>query len=369
MRTPAVSLITILSLLPLKGPLFGAEPTKRPADQAVVSTSPFTGRTTRNRIRLRAGADLNSPILKELEQGELVGVVGEEDSFYAVKPPKEIKAYIYRTYVLENTVDGSQVNVRLEPNLESPIIAQLNKGDHVEGKVSAQNSQWLEISLPANVKFYISKDFVEKAGPADLYARTTQHREEANQRVAQAYLASQLELQKPQEQMQLDRIVGDLKHVIEHYADVPTAVSLAKTYLANIEGSYQHKQAREEATPEVEKMEIPRGDSLAAWLPKEAKLFEEWLADHPHGTMDDFYAEQRADAVQLRGIIQPYTRPVKNRPGDYLLVNHTDQQPIAFLYSTQVNLKPEVGKVVTVVAVPRPNNNFAFPTFFVVSTQ
>lgn len=313
MRTAVISLLA--SILILEGTLLGAEPTKRSVSpaQPVQPFDPFTGKITRNRVRLRAGPDLASPILSELNQGELVGVIGDEDTFYAVKPPKEIKAYIYRTYVLANTVDGTQVNVRSEPSLEAPIIAQLNKGDVVEGKVSAVDGQWLEIALPKQVKFYIAKDYIQKAGPAELYDLST------------AEQPQQTTIQQPPQQ---------------------TLVESA-------------------AQPDTE---TPQNiEALAAWLPNETKLFQEWLADHPQGSMDDWYSEERQEAVQLRGLVQGYPHQIRNKPGNYLLINHLDNQPIAFLYSTQVDLKSEIGQVVTLVALPRPNNNFAFPTFFVVS--
>lgn len=336
----------------------------------------FTGKVTRNRVRMRTSADLGSPVLKELAQGELVGVLGEEDVFYAVKPPKDIKAYIYRTYVLDNVVDGAQVNVRLEPSLESPIIAQLNKGDRVEGKISEQSPQWLEISLPSHVKFYIAKDYIEKTGPAELYEKVQKRREEANWILKEALVLGQAELQKAPEMMQLDGVIADLKQVINNYADVPEAAQKAQTYLATVESVYQKKPLIEDAPVAADtvlvvedKQQPSSSETLAAWLPKESKLFEDWLQEHPQGTMDDFYADQKAEAQQLRGVIQPYNRPVKNRPGNYMLVNQQDNQPIAFLYSTQVDLKNSTGQLVTVQASPRPNNNFACPTYFVLSTQ
>lgn len=48
--------------------------------------------------------------------------------------------------MLDNTIEGNRVNVRLEPNLEAPIIAQLNAGDKIEGQISALNSKWYEIT-------------------------------------------------------------------------------------------------------------------------------------------------------------------------------------------------------------------------------
>jgi len=42
---------------------------------------------------------------------------------------------------------------------------------------------------------------------------------------------------------------------------------------------------------------------------------------------------------------------------------------VAYLYSTQVNLEDFVGKRVTLLVSPRPNNNFAFPAYYVFEVE
>ena len=85
--------------------------------------------------------------------------------------------------------------------------------------------------------------------------------------------------------------------------------------------------------------------------------------------MEAFYAEQLDNSLQLRGKIQPYRRVVKNKPGNFVLMDQQDDIPIAFLYSTKVNLDRQIGKTVTLRAAPRPNNNFAFPAYFILSVD
>jgi hypothetical protein len=43
--------------------------------------------------------------------------------------------------------------------------------------------------------------------------------------------------------------------------------------------------------------------------------------------------------------------------------------PIAYLYSTQVDLQGKVGQAVTLQAAPRPNHHFAFPAYFVLEAN
>lgn len=363
MRNSICSVIVTLSLLSYTADMSAADNVT-----TTKTFAPFTGKTTRNRVRIRTGADLNSSIVREVDQGTMLGVIGEEDTFYVVKPPKDLKGYMYRTYVLDNVVDGAQVNVRLEPSLDAPVIAQLNKGDRVDGNVSAVNSKWMEISLPETMRLYIAKEFVENVGPVDLLHAAHTRKQEASEFVNHAYLACQAELQKPAAEVSLERPLADLQQAAATYTDLPEEASRARNYAQVISESYAQKTKSSE---EVGASDASNGslEAMSGWFPNEAKLFEQWLSQNPEKTMDDFYLAQRENAVQLRGILQPYTRPVKNRPGNFLLISHHDHQPIAFLYSTQVDLQSKVGGVVSLVATTRPNNNFAFPAFFVISAE
>src|ERR1700738_4676135 len=62
------------------------QPTQQqPIVQLVQGFEPFTGRVTRNRVRIRVGADLNSSIVRELAHSALISVIGEENNFYLIK--------------------------------------------------------------------------------------------------------------------------------------------------------------------------------------------------------------------------------------------------------------------------------------------
>lgn len=305
--------ITLLTLLCAALPDFSslhAHVTQVP--QATQETfEPFTGRIRRNKVRMRIGADVHSNIVSELPQGSLIAVVGEQDDFYAVRPNEKTKVYVYRTYILNHTVDASSVNVRLEPAMDAPVIGQLHKGDTAYGPVSKLDDQWLEIDLPQQLSFYVAKEFIEKAGPPSYLAMM-----QANKKVEAAAHEEQS------------------AHAL--HTPLPTIPSDMPT-------------------------------NMAAWIPREQALFEQWHAQNPEKDILGFYAEQKLAAVTLEGTLEPYTRAVRNRPGNFLLIHPTEGHPIAFVYSTQVDLKDHVGGRITLLAAPRPNYNFAFPAFFVLS--
>jgi hypothetical protein len=110
-------------------------------------------------------------------------------------------------------------------------------------------------------------------------------------------------------------------------------------------------------------------NKMAAWLPTEQALYEDWAKYHDHQSQDEYYKVLNESAIALRGIIEPYNRVIKNKPGDYVLVNQSNHLPIAYLYSTKVNLQDRVGHEVTIFGTPRDNRSFAFPAYFVISVE
>ena len=108
-------------------------------------------------------------------------------------------------------------------------------------------------------------------------------------------------------------------------------------------------------------------DGAHFWDGIEESLYLSWTAFHTGRKVDDFYAEQKANSTVLSGKVETYDHPVKNRPGDFIL--RGEEAPIAYLYSTFIDLQKHEGKQVTLLVSPRPNNHFAFPAYFVLSVE
>lgn len=346
---------------------------------------PFTGKIKGKKVRMRLHADLDSQIIRELERNDLLSIIGEKGEFYAVEPPEGIKAYVFRSFILDNVVEGNRVNVRLEPNLEAPIIGHLNAGDRIEGTISPLNNKWYEIVPPSNVRFYVAKEFIDNIGGLEVKKQMDKRRQTVEQLIDAAALLSKAELRKPFEEIDIDRVTRNYNTVIKDYVEFPEHVQKAKEALANVQEMYLQKKLSylEEKTSfanveEIDEMNEasqetlstasdPITDKMKLWEPIEEALFLAWAQCNDEKTIDEFYEEQSLCSVAITGILEPYTAFVKNKPGDYILKDR--DIPIAYLYSSQVNLQNLIGKKVTVLGAPRPNNNFAFPAFFVLSVE
>ncbi|MFS8563751.1 MAG: hypothetical protein LVR00_05315 [Rhabdochlamydiaceae bacterium] len=108
-------------------------------------------------------------------------------------------------------------------------------------------------------------------------------------------------------------------------------------------------------------------DRMNLWQPIEESLFLTWSCRNDERPLDEFYEEQRQNATVVSGIVEAYTAPVKNKPGDFII--RDKELPVAYVYSTQINLQDYIGKKVSLLVSPRENNNFAFPAFFALAVE
>ncbi|PCI92829.1 hypothetical protein COB11_06490 [Candidatus Aerophobetes bacterium] len=347
----------------------------------------FTGRVLGANVRLRTHADLESNIIKELSKHELLVVIDEKEDFYAVEPTNDIKAYIFRSFVLDNVIEGNRVNVRLSPDLEAPIINHLSTGKRIDGRICETNTKWLEIEPPTGTKFFVAKEFIEYAGDSGLKALTDRRIATANQLIESTQLLTQAEMHKPFEEVSRDRIIKCYQNVITEYKDFPEFVTKAKDLLVSFNEQYLHKKiaylekkASQVASSNITEETINLGDTdgrlantayltdrMKIWEPLEESLYLSWAAMHRAKTMDDFYTDEMLKSVTISGILEAYSDPVKNKPGDFVVKER--DIPIAYVYSTHVNLQSLLGKRVNLVASQRPNNSFAFPAYYVLDAE
>ncbi len=379
------------------------------------SFEPFTGEVVGSKVRLRVEPSVESHVVKETRKGELFAVCSETPDYYGVRPPADTKGYLFRTFVLEGVVEGERVNVRLYPDIEAPIIGQLNTGDKIDATVSDVNKKWLVVDLPESGQFYLAKEYVHNKGPVELLAQIEKRHLEASYKLNSAFHFAQAEMQKPFEQIDFDSVDTKLNELAAEYSDLAEVTDqaneasslLQEVYvqkkIAFLEGRTKRRsqpiQLSESQVERLAKLGIDftakkseekvvsdiaqaTSDTLGlasaknsqettrkmlAWEPLEESMYHLAMAMGGELTKDEFYENQKLEAILLTGVVESYDKPVKNRPGDYLL--RSGNRPVAFLYSTKVNLQEMIGQEVTVKAAPRPNNNFAFPAYFVLSSE
>ncbi len=341
--------------------------------------SPFTGKIKRSKVRLRANADLESPVVKELHKGELLIVNGKKGDFYAVEPPAGSKAYVFRSFVLDGVVEGNRVNVRFAPSLDAPVIAHLNSGDRIQGVISSLNNKWYEISPPSGTRFYVAKEFVESIGGPELKVHLDKRRNAAEQLIDAATLLTQVEMKKSYPQMDIDQIKHKYQAVMNDFNEFPDLVDKAKNGFNILQEEYTQRKiafleeradgkiSGDEGHSSFTELALNPTDRMKMWEPVEESIYLGWACRNEDRSIEEFYADQKQNAVRITGFVEPYSAPVKNKPADHLVKN--GDLPMAYVYSTQINLQEFAGKKVTLLVTPRSNNNFAFPAYFVLSVE
>jgi hypothetical protein len=405
----------------------------------------FTGKITGNNVRLRLQPNLEGFIVRELYRGYHIVIEDEENGFYVVKAPADIKAFVYRTFVLDGIIEGSRVNVRLGPSLDDPVIMQFNSGDKVTGVISPLNTKWLEIDIPADTTFYVAREYVEYAGPPSFLAQYEERRKELSNLINAAYFSAQAEMKKDFSVIDFDKIITSFQNILTDYKDFPHNVEQAQEMLEGFHDTflqkkisflemktntsseqwasksselsqqiasyeerlsdltsgktisstsmsntsqkkeiYSSEKTKEEAplsisTQEITTLELPDfayedsssitlNEAMRSWMPREESFFKTWVLGNPTKTKRDFSIEETLSSTMLTGILEPYSRFVRNKPGDFILKD-SNGVTIAYLYSTKVDLQEKTNTEITVKANIRENNDFAFPAFHVQSIE
>ncbi len=340
---------------------------------------PFTGKVKGKKVRLRTQPDLDSSIVKELQRGDYLAIIDEVDDFWVTEAPEDLKAYVFRSFVLDNVVEGNRVNVRLYPNMDAPVILHLNSGDHIEGSICESNHKWIEISAPKTSRFYIAKNYIENIGGLDVKSSYDTRLNLVKNQLSAAESFSESEMKKNYNEIDFDRMNQGFQLVIQEYADFPQFVEKAKDLLSQLQEkfidkriSYMESKAEQEeenfatSSTALKEKSSPT-DKMKLWEPIEEGLFLSWATHHEAREINDYQLEQKLAAHRISGILEPYSAPVKCKPGDFVV--RQNDLPVGYVYSTVVNLQELVGKKVSLVGSPRPNNNFAFPAYFIMGVE
>ncbi len=362
-----------------------ALPVEQPAKPVQKKIEPFTGKITGTKVRLRLQPSLDGLILKELSQGDLLIVTGQTDDFYAVMPEKSLKGYVYRAYVLDNVVEANNVNLRMDADTQSPIITQLSQGCKVSGALYPKNNKWLVVDLPEDVRFYVSKDYVTKAGDVGYFRRIEAKRDRVKTRFAELQGEVAAELKKPFPDICLAGPVNELKKLADQAKDLPeysekaqSLVKSAQEQYLQLSQNYQttHKALLETKSPEVALADIPQQNQVPSHTSisfsleqQEAKLLAQAMEAGNAPTKEAFYAVELRNSDELYGQLIPYSRAVKNKPGDFILVNEKTKAPLCYIYSNRIDLGSYTGQTVKLIAAKRPNNDFALPAYFALEVK
>ena len=189
---------------------------------------------------------------------------------------------------------------------------------------------------------------------------------------------------KPFEELDIQKITQSYADIIADYSEFSKSISPVKENLAKIQEEYINKKlsyleqkamilSKNVATRDSSivihngQTALTPKDRMKMWEKVEESLFISWSRSHLNKDIQEFYEAQKFNSATISGIVEAYNDPIMNKPGSYIVRDRDLTR--AYLYSTMVDLHSVVGQYVTLVVSDRPNNDFAFPAYFVMEVQ
>ncbi len=109
---------------------------------------------------LRAKPTLNSEVVCQVQQGDVLETKNLQDEWIEVVPPTNIDFYVFSDYIRDGIVECSQkLNIRAGPGINFSIVGQLENGEKVT--VRGTVSEWSRIMPPKNSSLWINRSLVD----------------------------------------------------------------------------------------------------------------------------------------------------------------------------------------------------------------
>lgn len=180
----------------------------------------FQGKVNADNINIRSDSSVSSEVICNVNRGDYVEVILEFYDWHKIKLPKTAPAFIKKDLV--ETTDGKtarvlkdRVNIRLHPDLSSPIIGRVNINDAVN--ILEDKGQWYKIE-PVNSFGWIHKKFVNKVIPVKEDVKIEQKIEEVKVKESRAVDESLSRLEILDETITLEGIIKPYGKVIKRIA-------------------------------------------------------------------------------------------------------------------------------------------------------
>lgn len=183
---------------------------------------PFIGKLNADRVNLRSGPDINTPVIRTLEVGKLFIVKGKTANWFCVNIPDDIPLYIYKklTDIQENVAKTKKdnINVRTGPSTRSPVVGNAKKGDTFQ--IISIGEEWLKVKPTDAFSGYIFGDYITYEMDIETYRKQMQIKKEAQALLEQTEKIYDKESKKDIQQMNIEDLVDRYKNLLsDKYPD------------------------------------------------------------------------------------------------------------------------------------------------------
>lgn len=127
----------------------------------------FQGEVKGHDINIRSDSTLSSEVICKVDKGEPVDVSSELYDWYKIRLPQAAPSFIKKDFVTLSKdgkiakVSADFVNIRLRPDISSPILGKVNKDEMVD--ILQDKGDWYRIKPVKNSFGWIHKSFVSES--------------------------------------------------------------------------------------------------------------------------------------------------------------------------------------------------------------
>ena len=121
-------------------------------------------RVTGDRVSLRATPNLDGELLDRAMRGEEMVYFQHTNGWVAVQAPESLNFWVAEQYIENGVVKPEKLNVRSGPSLNYNVVAVVNQGDLLS--LRGEFNTWLKIAPPIGSYVWISEDYVDIIEPA-----------------------------------------------------------------------------------------------------------------------------------------------------------------------------------------------------------
>ncbi len=182
-------------------------------------TFPFVGRVTGSRVNVRAGDDMNSAVVTQLDKGKLVFVLQEDGETYCIEPPDGVTFWISSKFVREGWPKSDGVNVRSGAGTHYPVACKVDKNSSLD--IVKEAGEWTEIVPPKGSTVKISKEYVAYFATPENYLAKLEEEKVSQELFAQAEDFRRQELNKPMAEINFDLILEKYQAIVTRYPGSP----------------------------------------------------------------------------------------------------------------------------------------------------
>lgn len=222
---------------------------------------PFIGRVAGARVNVRASASEDAEVLIQLNRGDLVTVLSEENGWLKIEPPKGTTFWVHSKMLKDGWVKTDGVNVRSGPGTHYAAVCQVNKETSID--VVEQKGDWVRILPPLNSSVWVNKELVRYFSAPQDYLVKLEEEKEADRKFQEAEAFRTLELRQEMKEIDFDAVLAKYREIVDRYPE-SKEFEKARSRLADTEAK------KEVALREIEAAEM-RAKRAAVRIPTMAK--------------------------------------------------------------------------------------------------